>query len=166
MLSTIVMNLRDHNEKEVALPCSFENVRTLFEEQFGFCNARSEEDFECLGLHNDVYPNDGCCCSLGMVNDMALSLQHCESEFTERELKAFFERYSYADLIMIVDGSVAIYNSKEEYLCSIYEMYGLTDTKFLWTTVDAFLDDDYVFSEIEINGDVYQATNGCVVETF
>ena len=164
MLSTIVMNLRDHNEKEVALPCSFENVRTLFEEQFGFCNARSEEDFECLGLHNDVYPNDGCCCSLGMVNDMALSLQHCESEFTERELKAFFERYSYADLELLVEGAVSLYSSKEEYLYVVYERYGLTDIKFLWTTVDVFLDDDYVFSRIESSGNLFQARNGCIIE--
>ena len=113
-----------------------------------------------------MYPNDGCWCSLGVVNDMALSLQHCEAEYTERELKAFFERYSYAELELLADGSIVIYNSKEEYLQSVYELYGLTDTKFLWATVDAFLNDDYVFSEIETNGDVYQATNGCVVETF
>lgn len=166
MLKTMVRNLRDNNEKLVALPCSFEKVKAMFEEQFGSCNVRSEEDFQCLGLYNDVYSNDGCCYNLDMVNDTALSLQDCESEFTERELKAFFERYSYAYLEWLADGSVAIYNSKEEYLQSLYELYGLTDTKFLWATVDVFLDDDYVFSENEANGRVYQATNGCVVETF
>lgn len=164
MLSTIVRNLRDHSEKEVTLPCRFENVRAMFEEQFGFCNARSEEDFECLGLHSDVYHNDGCCCSLDTVNDMALSLQHCEDEFTERELKGFFERYSYADLELLVEGAVSLYSSKEEYLHFVYERYGLTDIKFLWTTVDVFLNDDYVFSQIEVNGNLFQASNGVIVE--
>lgn len=165
MLKTIVRNLRDHDEKLVALPCSFEKVKAMFEEQFGFCNARSEQDFECYGLFSD-YGQEEHDWSFERANDIARQLERCEAEYTERELKAFFELYTYTDLIMINDGSVAIYNSKEEYLQSVYELYGLTDTKFLWATVDAFLNDDYVFSEIETNGDVYQATNGCVVETF
>jgi hypothetical protein len=164
MLKTEVRNLRDHNQKLVALPCSFEKAKAMFEEQFGFCNARGEQDFECLGLYSDVYHDDGCCCSLTSINDMAISLQHCEEELSERELKAFFEYYTFADLNMIEDGLVSFYNSKEECLQSVYETYGLTDTKFLWTTVDVFLNDDYVFSELAINGDLFQASNGVIVE--
>ncbi|WP_431770641.1 hypothetical protein [Streptococcus gallolyticus] len=45
----------------------------------------------------------------------------------------------------------------------VYEIYGLTDTKFLWTTVDVFLNDDYVFSQIELNGNLFQASNGVII---
>ena len=164
MLKTTVRNLRDHNEKLIALPRDFEVIKAMFDEQFGFCNAQSEQDFECLGLYSDVFYDDGCCCSLGTANDMALSLQHCEIEFSERELKGFFERYSYADLVLLVEGAVSLYSSKEEYLYFVYERYGLTDIKFLWTTVDVFLNDDYVFSQIELNGNLFQASNGVIVE--
>ena len=164
MLKTTVRNLRDHNEKLIALPRDFEVIKAMFDEQFGFCNAQSEEDFECLGLYSDVFHDDGCCCSLGTANDMALSLQHCEAEFSERELKGFFERYSYADLELLVEGAVSLYSSKEEYLYAVYERYGLIDIKFLWTTVDVFLNDDYVFSQIELNGNLFQASNGVIVE--
>ena len=164
MLKTTVRNLRDHNEKLIALPRDFEVIKAMFDEQFGFCNAQSEEDFECLGLYSDVFHDDGCCCSLGIVNDMAMSLQYCEDEFTERELKGFFERYSYADLELLIEGAVSLYSSKEEYLYFVYERYGLTDIKFLWTTVDVFLNDDYVFSQIELNGNLFQASNGVIVE--
>lgn len=166
MLKAVIANLRDHNEKLIALPCSFEKAKGIFEEQFGSCNVRSEENFQCVGLYSDLYHDDACWIDLDTANVTARLFERFEAEYTERELKAFFEFYTYTDLIMIADGSVVIYNSKEEYLQSVYELYGLTDTKFLWATVDAFLNDDYVFSEIETNGDVYQATNGCVVETF
>lgn len=163
MLKTMVRNLRDKNEKLVALPCSFEKVKAMFEEQFGSCNARSEEDFECVGLYSE-YMEDEEDYTFENVNHLAMSLERFEAEYTERELKAFFEFYTYADLNMIEDGLVSFYRSKEEYLCSIYEMYGLTDTKFLWTTVDCFLDDDYVFSELEINGNLCQSSDGVIVE--
>ncbi|MBE6163748.1 MAG: hypothetical protein E7156_00240 [Streptococcus gallolyticus] len=163
MLKTMVRNLRDKNEKLVALPCSFEKAKAMFEEQFGSCNARSEEDFECVGLYSDLYRDDACWTSFSTVNNMARSLERFEAEYTERELKAFFEFYTYADLNMIEDGSVSFYNSKEEYLQYVYEIYGLTDTKFLWTTVDVFLNDDYVFSQIELNGNLFQASNGVII---
>lgn len=163
MLKTIVRNLRDKNEKLVALPCSFEKAKAMFEEQFGFCNARSEQDFECQGLYSEYEQNEGCY-TFEAVNYIAELFERYESEFTERELKAFFEEYSYDDLYMIAGGLVFFYTSKEEYLASLYEYYGLTDIEFLWTTVDAFLNDDYVFSQIELNGNLFQASNGVIVE--
>ena len=163
MLKTMVRNLRDHNEKLVALPRDFEVIKAMFEEQFGFCNARSEEDFECVGLYSE-YKEDEEDYTFENVNHLAMSLERFEAEYTERELKAFFEFYTYADLNMIDDGLVYFHDSKEDYLEHVYEMYGLTDIKFLWTTVDVFLDDDYVFSELEINGNFCQASNGVIVE--
>ena len=53
MLKAMIKNLRDHNEKLIALPCSFEKAKEIFEEQFGSCNVRSEEDFECVGLYSE-----------------------------------------------------------------------------------------------------------------
>lgn len=166
MLKTMVINLHDNNEKLVALPCSFEKAKGIFEEQFGSCNVRSEEDFQCVGLYSDMYLDDACWIGLDTANVTARLFERFEAEYTERELKAFFELYTYTDLIMIADGSVVIYNSKEEYLQSVYELYGLTDTKFLWTTVDVFLDDDYVLSQIELTGNLFQASNGCIIEAF
>ena len=119
MLKTIVRNLRDHNEKLIALPCSLEKAKGIFDEQFGFCNARSEEDFECVGLYSDLYHDDACWTSFGTVNNMARSLERFEAEYTERELKAFFECYTYADLNMIDDGSVSFITQKR----SIYNPF-------------------------------------------
>lgn len=162
MLKAMIKNLRDHNEKQIALPCSFEKAKGIFEEQFGSCNVRSEEDFECVGLYSE-YREDEEDYTFENVNHLARELERCEAEYGERELKAFFELYDYADLNMIDDGSVSFYNSKEEYLQYVYEIYGLTDTKFLWTTVDVFLNDDYVFSQIELNGNLFQASNGVII---
>ena len=163
MLKTMVRNLRDHNEKLVALPRDFEVIKAMFEEQFGSCNARSEEDFECVGLYSE-YEQEEQDWSFERANDIARQLERCEAEFSERELKAFFEWYSYADLELLVEGAVSLYSSKEEYLNYIYDLYGLTDIKFLWTTVDVFLDDDYVFSQIESSGNLFQCSNVVIVE--
>ena len=165
LLITFVKNLRDGNETKVMFehPRSFEDVRAMFEEQYGVCNAKSEQDFVCQGLYSE-YREDEEDYTFENVNHLAKEFERCEAEYGERKLKAFFEEYSYQDLKSLADGSVCIYSSKEAYLDDIYELYGLTDKKFLWTTVDVFLNDDYVFSEIETNGDVYQASNGCIVE--
>lgn len=165
MLKTIVRNLRDKNEKLVALPCSFEKAKAMFEEQFGFCNARSEQDFECQGLYSEYEQNEGCY-TFEAVNYIAELFERYESELGSNYLQAFFEldSFSYADLDMIDEGSISFYSSKEEYLYFVYERYGLTDIKFLWTTVDVFLNDDYVFSQIELNGNLFQASNGVIVE--
>ena len=165
MLKTMVRNLRDHNQKLVALPRDFEDIKAMFEEQFGFCNARGEQDFECDGLYSE-YGEDEQTYSLAYANDVATRFERYESELGSNYLQAFFEldSFSYADLDMIDEGSISFYSSKEEYLYAVYERYGLTDTKFLWTTVDAFLNDDYVFRELEMNGNLFQASNGVIVE--
>ena len=165
MLKTTVRNLRDHNEKLVALPRDFEVIKAMFDEQFGFCNAQSEQDFECDGLYSE-YGEDEQTYSLAYANDIATKFERYESELGSNYLQALFEldSFSYADLDMIDEGSISFYSSKEEYLYFVYERYGLTDIKFLWTTVDVFLNDDYVFSQIELNGNLFQASNGVIVE--
>lgn len=162
MLKTIVRNLRDKNEKLVALPCSFEKAKAMFEEQFGYCNARSEQDFECYGLFSD-YEQEEKDWSFERANDIAKCLERCEAEFTYKKLKAFFENYLYTDLKLLADQDIRIYDSKEEYLNYIYDLHGLSDIEFLWATVDVFLNDDYIFNELEINLNIFQASNGCIV---
>ncbi|WP_431770642.1 hypothetical protein [Streptococcus gallolyticus] len=89
MLKTMVRNLRDKNEKLVALPCSFEKAKAMFEEQFGSCNARSEEDFECVGLYSDLYRDDACWTSFSTVNNMARSLGALKLNIRSENLKHF-----------------------------------------------------------------------------
>ncbi|MEX2803851.1 hypothetical protein AB3329_01855 [Streptococcus sp. H31] len=162
VLKTTIVNKQDNNRVVADLPVDFDELRIIFEERYGECHARDEDDFECYGLSSqyDVGEN-GETFSLDYANSLAKKLESLVS-MSEKYAVAFFEYCDYEDLDNLDD--IRFYDSRMDYLDDLYELYGLRDTKFLWTTVDMFLNDDYIFDDVIKDGSVREAVNGIVIE--
>lgn len=154
-------NCKDHTYLNVVLPTTFEKLLNLFEEKTEILTTRNSYDFKCV-----YFDCDYCCgyedSTFEEVNKIAKKLDGIGKNYTEKELAAYFEKYGLENIDLIKD--FKFYTSKEDFTNKLYKKYGLTDTKFLWTTVDNFLDDEVVFEEFCLAGNSYQAANGVVVE--
>ena len=160
-MQAIVRDLKSNNQYQTSLPIDVDDLNHLFTETFGSCEATSEADFIVLLVDTGYYEEE-LEVDLAEANSLANRLVAAESEYGEDALKAFFEYYSFEDLNLIED--ISFYTSKYDYMEHLYELYGLTETTFLWTTVDMFLDDDDIFERIAMGGDVYEASNGVIVD--
>lgn len=159
-MQAIVRDLKSNNQCQTLLPIDVDDLNHLFTETFGSCEATSEADFAVLLVDTGYYEEE-LEVDLLEANNLANRLVAAESEYGEDALKAFFEYYSLKDLNLVEETN--FYTSKESYMENLYELYGLTGTPFLWTTVDMFLDDDDIFERIVMAGNVYEASNGVIV---
>lgn len=161
MLETTIVNTVDRNKLTVNLPIDFEELQERFVEKYGYCNGDNPDMFEAHGLSSD-YSTEESSYSYERANEIAEKVEAFEQEYSDKYASAFFENAYYEDVDKIED--VRFYASKEDYLNDLYDAYGLSDKKFLWATVDMFLDDDYIFNQICMCGDVREASNGVIVE--
>lgn len=161
MLETTIVNTVDRNKLTVNLPIDFEELQGRFVEKYGYCNADNPDMFEAHGLSSD-YSTEESSYSYERANEIAEKVEAFEQEYSDKYAFAFLENVYYEDVDKIED--VRFYASKEDYLNDLYDAYGLSDKKFLWATVDTFLDDDYIFNQICMCGDVREASNGVIIE--
>lgn len=160
-MQAIIRDVKSNNQYQALLPIDIDDLNHLFTETFGSCEATSEADFVALLVDTGYYEEE-LEVDLSEANNIANRLAAAESEYGEDALEAFFEYYSLKDLHLVED--MRFYTSKESYMEDLYDLYGLTETTFLWTTVDMFLDDDDIFEQIVMVGNVYEASNGVIVD--
>lgn len=161
MLETTIVNTVDRNKLTVNLPIDFEELQERFVEKYGYCNGDNPDMFEAHGLSSN-YSTEESSYSYERANEIAEKVEAFEQGYSDEYVSAFFEDAYYEDVDKIED--VRFYASKEDYLNNLYDAYGLSDKKFLWATVDTFFDDDYIFNQICMCGDVREASNGVIVE--
>lgn len=162
MLVGNFLNYRDRTTLRVVLPVTFEKLLGLFEEKTEVLTTRNSHDFKCVYLNCSFYQEEYSGLDLETANEIAKAFIKAEKSHTDRELAAYFEKNDFESINSI--GDYKFYDSKESFINKLYEKYGLTDIKFLWTTVDNFLDDEAVFEEFCLAGNSYRAANGIVVE--
>ncbi|MGT2751300.1 hypothetical protein ACVRXF_10460 [Streptococcus orisasini] len=162
MLVGNFLNYKDRTTLRVVLPVTFEKLLGLFEEKTEILTSCDSHDFKCVYLNCSFYQEEYSGLDLEVVNDIAEAFTKAEKSHTDKELAAYFEKYDFKSINSI--DNCKFYGSKEAFVNKLYEKYGLTDIKFLWTTIDNFLDDEAVFEEFCLAGNSYQATNGIVVE--
>lgn len=160
-MQAIVRDVKSNNQYQTLLPIDVEDLKHLFTETFGSCEATSEGDFVVLLVDTGYYEEE-LEVDLSEANNLANQLIAAESEYGEDALKAFFEYYSLKDLNLADE--TRFYPSKESYMEELYDLYRLSEVTFLWTTIDNFLDDDAIFEQIVMTGDVYEASNGVIVD--
>ncbi|MEX2803852.1 hypothetical protein AB3329_01860 [Streptococcus sp. H31] len=162
MLKTVMHDTLDWNELTLELPLTIEVAKQSFENAFGECRARTEDDFTCWGLYSD-YGEEGSTYSFEQANKIAQELEKVAS-VSEKYAAAVFEYCCYVDVSHFDD--VHFYDSKADFIVKVYDDYGLYDVKFLWTTVDMFLNDDYIFEALLDDGFIYKAENGVIIRWF
>ena len=160
-MEAIVQDIKLKNNYHVMLPVVLEDLQAFFTETFGECSAQTEEGFLVVLLSTDYYEEE-VTLELLEANRLANQLEEAESEYGIDNLIAFFEYYSYNEMRLLED--IEFWRSREDYIDSLYETYGLSEMPFLWTTVDVFLDDNDVFEQILTAGAVYEARNGVIVD--
>lgn len=172
MLKVLIHNVYDRNRKVVTLPCSFEDVKAIFEKEFGFCNVRDDDGFVGERFYTDYgetlvegYP-------LSLCNEVAIAYDKAQDMLELREFQAVVERcivwnnFSFLEhhLNGYLDGSVRFYRSILDFITSFCETCGLSEIKMLDGTVLNYLDNDLVYRGLRETRDVFHASNGCIIE--
>lgn len=161
MMQAIVQDIKTKHNYHAMLPMDVEDLRALFMETFGSCGAQNDNDFLVLVLSTEGYEEE-VELSLSEANTICRRAAQAETEHGEDALNAFFEVYSVKDIKSIDE--FTFHTSREAYMDSLYNTYSLYDIPFLWGTIDMFLDDDDIFEQVMMNGSVYEANNGVIVE--
>lgn len=154
----LVLHKKSSNTLWVELPINDDTLSLGFKEKFNENDFVFISDCECICVEVDTI-DDEVHLPLEVVNKIATTI--LDLELTDYFVRAYITEFGVQKLNEISE--YTFYSSKYDFLNDLYSFYGLNNFDFLGTTVDQFLNGDYIFEEILSHGKARLCFNGVII---